>query len=186
MATETLMFKDICPTYEKFISNEACNLLRGNVHCYSHLNKLPVLTDFGDWASNIYTLIYAKYKNYQIRYDDEGSFLYDLWLDIIFHTPNYWARKTMYERLMTMSDDELSTQYKNISIFTDHTDSEVDNPLDEVIKSITNQNGSKNTIGIATAVRNYLYHFQYTIEKDYLEKFNHLFIRLYSTANYYI
>lgn len=186
MTTETIMFKDICKSYHDLINNDAGSLLKGHVTCYTHKNPEPELTLLDEWCPYIFALLYGKYRNYQIKYDDAGSFLYDLWLDIIYYTPNYWARRSLYERLMRMSDDELCVQYQNISTFTDHTDSEVEKPLDDIIKSLTNQSGNKNTIGKATAIRNYLYHFQYTLDKDYLDKFRHLFLNLYSTADCYI
>lgn len=185
MATDTIMFKDICPDYASFWNNDAGNMLRNKVVCYSHNTSKPSISEFSEWSEEIYVLLFSKYRNYQIKYDDEGCFLYDLWLDILYHAPNYWARKTLYKRLLAMSDDDLVTQSQSISIFTDHTDSEVNEPLKNVIKSITNQNGNRSTIGTATAVRNYIYHFQYTLDKDFLDKFLHLFITLNSAVDLY-
>lgn len=184
MAINTLYFKDVCKDYDTFVSSEVAQ------ETISNFPKMYVTTDEGfrvevdlvTTLTDCYRLLYRRYKNWEIAYINPSDFYDILWELIEMHLPNYVERYNHYTRLLQLTDSDLLSNDITINNFVEHTDSEVEDPLNTVIPSVTNQDSSKSFAGKAQRLRQIINTTQYNLKNDFLNKFKFLFLRFGSSA----
>lgn len=168
MANYTLLFKDIFSNYEEFISFSDIEIL---------LTRVSSIEET-DWLEDTFYILQRRYKFFEICYNNEEPFINKLAEVIEINAPNYYSRKTLYNRLLKLDDTELKDRGFSILNVVEHNDTEIDKPLDNVLKQISSQQSNKTNAGTVEALRSQLYNLQMRIMDEYLNKFKFLFIAL--------
>lgn len=177
MANTTIELKTLIPTFEIF-SNYSIIL-----ETVSNM-KMEQFAD-ENWLQDTYRLLIRRYGYSEIMYNNPDAFMDRLAERIEIHAPNYYTRRTQYNKLLALSDEELKDKGYDVENFIEHTDTEVDAPLDTLLKQLSTQSQSKGFRGTAEAIRSQIYNAQMGLIDDYMSKFKNLFIRLNSGSNYF-
>lgn len=181
----TLLYKSAVGNFDNFISTPQAEDTKNNLTIYTRENKVSIPVDFQVWSKEVYRILLRRYRNWEIAYINVDDFLDSLWERIEIHTPNFYIRKAFYENLLTLSDKELLSQGQSIHNFVEHTDDVVDDPLDNVLKNITNQSADKAFSDYPSRLRSLISSAQYTLIEDYCKKFKSLFLKIYMGERYY-
>lgn len=186
-ANDTLLFKDVVGGFQDFTSTQqfiACaQAIKVHVMDEDGTIKTTTMAN-NDYAMEVYGVLIRHFRNYEIAYDSPDDFLDRLWERIEIYAPNYFIRKSVYDRYMSLTDKELIDNGVSISNFVEHTDDEVDDVW-KPIKHLTNQSQNKDVSGIAARLRQHINTAKMTVLKDFLKQFDNLFISLTSCSNYY-
>lgn len=186
-ANDTLLFKDVVGDYITFIN------LKQSQESSSKINIYVMKEDRSIWKGSmaqseycqeVYRVLLRRFRNSEIAYDNVDDFLDRLWETIEIYAPNYFIRKSTYEVYLSLSDKDLIDNGMSISNFVEHTDDAVDDVW-EPIKTLTNQNQSKDVSGIAGRLRQHIASARHTVLKDFLKQFNKLFLSVNTHSNYY-
>lgn len=171
---DTIKFKTVIPDYPTFINSQvAIDTIQNFTVWGKNGEIIPIET----WGNNIFRLLFRRYKNWEINYDNVDDFLDALWERLEIQIPNYYMRKIRYEQLLSLTDNELLSTGRYISNFVDHSDETVEDPLNSILKNLTSQNSSQNFGDFSGRIRQQIYNAQMNLINDFLKFFNNLFVR---------
>lgn len=213
MANDTILCKTALGTLDEFKSSQSAIETIPNIIVRERINEESNIVDNSVWVPELYRIILRRYKNWEICYTNVSDFLDALWERAEIHFPNYYYRKSVYQRLLSMSDTDLlnsgkssqttkgtvKNDSKTISNVVEHNNEFVTDPLDTVLENITNQNAAKggstdttdmtqefsNFADKSERIRAQIYNANMTLLEDFLRKFKSLFILVTSSSNYY-
>ncbi len=183
-ANNTLYFKNVIGTYDEFLATQQAQDALLNIIVYQRTNGEAKVADVNFWGRDVYRILLRRFRNWEIAYDNIDDFLDALWETIEIYVPNYMARKQYYSQLLAMSDKELLSLGDSINNITEWNNDVVDNPLDQPLKNITSQNSSRTYADPSNRIRYQIHTAQFTLEKDFLDKFRFLFVRMFTLVNY--
>lgn len=175
MANSTIAFNTLLPTFEKF----------SNYSVISETVKHMKMSKFENWLEDTYRLLTRRYRYSEIMYNNPDAFMDRLAERIEIHAPNYYTRKMQYDKLLSLSDEELKDKGYDVTNYIEHTDTEVIDPLNTLLNQLSSQSQNKAFRGTAEAIRSQIYNAQMGLIDDYMSKFKNLFIRLDTGSNYY-
>lgn len=186
MANDTILFKDVVGSYEDFISSEVASVTISKMNVYGMAvnNQKPQKVSPEIWCPEVYRVLLRHYRNSQIAFDNVSDFLDFLWERLETHVPNFYRKKALYERYISMSDTDLLDNGVSIINEIENTDDRADDVFD-LLKNITSQTQNKNISGLSSRLRSYLYNINADLIRDFTRKFEGLFLRLSSSANYF-
>ena len=183
MANDSILYKNAVGSYNEFIATEQATETLENIIVYDAETREPI--QYSEYMPNIYRLLLRAYRNSEIAYSNISDFLDGLWMLIEMHVPNFMERYNRYQQLLKMTDKELLNSGEYIGNFIENTNEQYENPLDEPLKNITNQNSSRNYGDYAGRIRSQIYNARMTLITDFTQQFKDLFLRLNSKSYYY-
>lgn len=184
MANDTILFKDAVGEYSDFISSPQAQDVSQFCKVFEHDGLLSTVVNFDTWSAEVYRLLLRRYRNWEIAYFNVDDFLDTLWERIEIHTPNFYIRRSFYNKMLNLSDSDLLSQGYNIQNFIEHTDDVVDDPLNTLLSTITNQSSSKAFSDYLSRLRQAISSHQYSLIDDYCRKFRSLFLMIQGYVNY--
>lgn len=184
LASDSILFKNAIGSYDDFCSSPIAVETLKYIKCYNIETRQPM--DYSEYLPNVYRLLLREFRNTQINFTNVDDFLDMLWSVIENHTPNFIERYNQYQKILTLTDDELLSLGTSIINVVENTNEKVDDPLKDVISYVTNQQSSRTYSDKPTKIRAQIYSSQMTIINDYLDNFRWLFIKLGSSVNFII
>lgn len=174
-AAYTLHFKSIYPTEDKFINDP---------YAARFISMLPSSSATTE-IKECYAILIRHYRNSEIAFENIDDFKDMFWERIEQAYPNYMLRRDRYKQLLELSDKELLSVSSHIINITNATNDVVDDPLDEPLKNITDQNASKSFGSKAERLRYQINLAQYELINDFVMRFKRLFIRFGTSSSIY-
>ena len=179
-ATDTILFKDVIPDYQTFISSEQAVETIPNINIFDN----GTVVETAPALQTIYRLIKRRYMNCQIAFSTEDDFLNAFWEKLEINVPNYYDRYFRYQTFLKMTDKELLNVGEVIENYVEHTDEAVEAPLDEPLENITNQTASRQYADKAARLRQRIQSAQYALINDFLSYFKPLFMKIFPQTVY--
>ena len=213
MANDTLLCKVALGSLDDFIKSQSAVETIPHITVRERSNGESNIVDRSVWVPELYRIIMRRYKNWEICYTNVSDFLDALWERAEIHFPNYYYRKSVYDKLLSMSDMDLlnsgassqitkgtvKNESKGISNDVEHNNDIVTDPLETVLENITKQNATKmgstdttdmtqefsNFADKSERIRAQIYNANMTLLEDFLRRFKSLFILATSRSEYY-
>lgn len=164
--TTNVTFTDIYDNAENFVNDYKTSGL------YNNSNKI---TDAN--ATTLYYLLYAKYGNSSIRNWDETQFKYKLFSIIFMYGPSWEKRLEVQAKLRALKEEELILGAKQIFNHSYNPSTELPPDTDE-LKTINDQNVTKNQRSILDAYNLLLSLLETDVTNEFLNKFKPLFMQI--------
>lgn len=213
MANDTLLCKIALGSLEDFKTSQSAIDTIPYIIVRERIDGESNIVDSSIWVPEFYRLIMRRYKNWEICFTNVSDFLDALWERAEIHFPNYYYRKSVYNKLLSMNDADLlnsgkTTQIvkstvtnnsKGISNNVEHNNDIVTDPLETVLQNITTQTALKNNSTDVTdtsqeysnfadkseRIRAQIYNANMILLEDFLRKFKSLFVLATSRSGYY-
>lgn len=182
IADNTLLFKEVIGNYDEFVSSQIA--IETIPHIKVYLNGTSNPADVSNWLPEVYRILLRHYRNWEIYFDNADDFLDLLWERIEVHAPNYFVKYFYYDKLLSLSNDELLDEGISVHNFVQHTNdvvAEIWKPLEQ----ITNQDAYKNIGAISTKIKGQIYAAKMDLIKSFVDKFKDLFILTTGASNYF-
>lgn len=165
--TRTWKYKDLIKNLDNFMA-------LANIYMPTEI----VLTEV-EWLMICKTL-WNEYCNCSVAFDMKENF-YRKFYNILWNEAEYYAAKlAKIKEIRAMTNEQLITEYTNLTNMASNNNKIVDNPLSEVLPYITSQTSGvtkSNLLGaIGRAIRNYSNYHQ----KQFIDKFGDLFLDLFA------
>lgn len=184
MANDTVLFKTICPDYNAFSTSIAAQETVSAMKVYKRIDGNVALMETSEWLPDIYRVVFRRYKNWEIAFENEGDFLDSFWEKLEIHAPNYLERKYRYEMYLTLSDEELFRQAESVSNFIEHSNETVPDVF-KPLQQITNQNNAALKGDKVSRLRDQIRSLQVAVLNDFLSHFKDLFLSLNTSSDYF-
>lgn len=185
MSDDSILYKKAVGLYSDFISSEIGKETIENMTVYRIKDGSPEPVEVDEWCPFIYRILMRRYRNWQIFFENIDEFLDCLWEKLEILVPNFFLRYDRYQSFLKLTDEQLLDNGYSIQSFVDHTDDEVDNPLKDVIKTVTTQSASRTWSGTPDRLRYSIYNSNLKLVDEFLNQFKKLFIRLGATTEYF-
>lgn len=213
MSNDTILCKFAMGSLDDFKNSPTAIETIPHIIVRERKNSLSNIVDSSVWVPELYRIILRRYKNWEIAFTNVSDFIDALWERSEIHFPNYYYRKSVYEKLLSLDDDDLlnsgvSTQKTNGTVTNtdtlldnkiEHNNDVVSDPLNTVLLNVSSQNASKddsrnvsditqtfsNFADKSERIRAQIYNASMTILEDFLRKFKSLFILVTTRSNYY-
>lgn len=182
--TNTLLFKQVFPDLATFKEVLTSNDMQTHTIVYEYGSSETTAVEFDKWTSEVWRLLFRRYKHWQIAYMVESDFIDNFMETIEVQVPNYFARNSRYNALLKMSEKELLKTGYSVDNFIEHTDEEVTDPLNTELSQITNQSQSVTHGDKVSRLRTAISAAQYSLKTDFLNKFKWLFIKFNAATTY--
>lgn len=168
-ANFSLQFKEIYPSLNHFTMDEEFVSLKKALETYSYSDEQ---------YSEIYRLIYRRYKFSEIMFDNKYAFSAILFEKLEVLIPNYFTRKSQYEKIMKMDDKELMNVSSEIFNMVENTNDRYEDPFEAPLKNITNQNSRQERGDKLSRLRFHIQSLQMNLINDLLLPLKPLFINI--------
>lgn len=184
-ALQTALFKNIISSEDEMLELFEDIYNEMVVYENSRESNTVVQLDNGAVAERlkaVYKILYRHYRNSQIAYTNYEDFL-DAFIEVtISYIPNYIYRKSRYEQLLSLSASELVNLGHNIRNYVDHTNTLIDDPLNEVIATITNQETEAQKGDTFARIKLTLNNARLELNNELISKYSDLFLKIGSTS----
>lgn len=181
-APDSILYKNAVGDYDSFMSTPVAVETLPYIKCYD-IDTRNVL-ESSDYMPNIYRLLLREYRNSQINFTNIDDFLDMLWSVLENHVPNFIERYNQYQRILSMTDDDLLSLGTSITNIVENTNEKPTEPLKNPLPNVTNQQSSRTYSDKPSKIRSQIYISQMTIVQDFLSNFRWLFIRLNVSGQY--
>lgn len=181
-AQDSILYKNAVGSYDNFMTTSVAIETLPYIKCYD-IDSREVL-ESSEYMPNIYRLLLREYRNSQINFTTIDDFLDMLWSVLENHVPNFIERYNQYQRILSMSDDDLLSLGTSIINVVENTNEKPIEPLKNPLPNVTNQQSSRTYSDKPSKIRSQIYASQMTIVQDFLSQFRWLFIRLNVSGQY--
>lgn len=181
-AQDSILYKNAVGDYDNFMSTPVAVETLPYIKCYD-IDTRNVL-ESSEYMPNIYRLLLREYRNSQINFTTIDDFLDMLWSVLENHVPNFIERYNQYQRILSMTEDDLLSLGTSIVNVVDNTNEKPTEPLKNPLPNVTNQQSSRTYSDKPSKIRSQIYISQMTIVQDFLSNFRWLFIRLNVSGQY--